>query len=105
MDDASAQEVIRYLKQHLHLASIERSHTLTASEHWFTLRGEVNGELFILESCFEDCPAERIFQRLQTLQVAEALRAAAGKRRVVVTPTKVRYEDYSVRPKRRRKTE
>lgn len=105
MDDASAEEVVRYLNRHLHLATIERSHTLTASEHWFRLRGEVNGELFVLESCFEDWPAERVFQRLQALQVAEALRAAAGKRRVVVTPTKVRYEDYSVRPKRRRKME
>jgi hypothetical protein len=102
MDDASAQEVVKYLKQHLRLASVEPSHMLTATEHWFKLRGEVNGELYILETFFQDCPAERIVQRLQSLRVADSLRAAAGKRRVIVSSTGVRHEAYAVRRKRRR---
>jgi len=102
MDDTSLREVIRYLKEHFPRLSIESSQTQTATEHWFKLRGEVNGELFILDAFFRDYPAERVFQRLYILQVAEALRAAVGKRRVVVTPSGVRHEAYPVRRKRRK---
>ncbi len=102
MDDASAQEVVKYLKQQLRLASIEPSHTPNASEHWFRLRGEVNGELYILETFFQQCPADRIVQRLEDFRVADSLRAAAGKRRVVVTSTGVRHEAYVFRRRRRR---
>src|SRR5437867_3608329 len=99
MDDDSEDEVVRYLTEHLRLASIEPSHLANASEHWFKLRGEVNGELFILETFFQDCPAEHVFQRLQGLRVADSLRAAAGKKRVVVTPTEVKHEMYMPRRK------
>jgi len=43
MDDASLREVIRYLSKHFPRLSIEPSHMLTATEHGFRLRGEVNG--------------------------------------------------------------
>jgi hypothetical protein len=76
---------------------------LTASEHGFKLRGEVNGELFMRDSFFQDHPPDRVFQRLQLLQVAESLRSAAGRRRVVVTDAGVRSETYVPRPKRRKR--
>ncbi len=102
MDDASLREVLRYLKEHFPRLSIESSHALTATEHWFKLRGEVNGDLFIRDGFFRDYPAERVFQRLHILQAAEAVRASAGRRRVVVTPSGVRYEAYPVRRRRRK---
>jgi hypothetical protein len=103
VDDASLREVIRYLQQHFPGASIELlSHAATASEHGFKLRGAAGGDLFIRDSLFQDYPADRVFQRLQVLQVAEALRSAAGKRRVIVTRDAVRVETYVPRPKRRK---
>ena len=105
MNDASLREVIRYLSKHFPRLSIEPSHMLTATDHGFRLRGEFNGDLLIRDSFFQDHPADRVFQRLEKLQVAESLRSAAGKRRVVVTPDAVRVETYVPRPKRRKKRE
>ena len=92
MDDASLREVIRYLSKHFPRLSIEPSHMLTATEHGFRLRGVVNGDLLIRDSFFHDYPADQVFQKLEMLQVAESLRSAAGKRRVVVTADAVRVE-------------
>jgi hypothetical protein len=103
MDDASLREVIRYLNSNFLRLTIELRHVLAANEHGFKLRGEVNGELFIRDSFFQDLPPDRVFQRLQSLQVAEALRSAAGKRRVVVTATGLRSETYVPRPKRQKR--
>src|SRR5262245_36061865 len=103
MDDASLGEVIRYLNQHFPRLSIESSRLLTASEHGFKLRGDVNGDLVIRDSFFQDHPAERVFQRLHMLRVAESLRSAQGKRRVVVTPNAVRVETYVPRSRRRKR--
>jgi hypothetical protein len=103
MDDASLGEVIRYLQQHFPGLSIESSHMQMAAEHGFKLRGELHGDLFIRESFFQGHPADRVFRELQRLQVAEALRSAAGKRRVVVTVTGVRIETFVPRPKQRKR--
>lgn len=103
MDDASLSEVTRYLARHFPRLSIESSHTFAATELGFKLRGEVNGDLFIVDSFFRHYPAERVFKALEMLRVADALRSAGGRRRVVVTATAVRAETYMPRPKRRKR--
>ena len=105
MDDDSLNEVTRYLTRSFPRLTIEASRMLAGTEQGFKLRGEVNGELFIVESFFREYPAPRVFEALDTLRVAEALRSAAGRRRVVVTASAVRSETFVPKPKRRRREE
>ena len=105
MDDDSLSEVTRYLSRNFPRLTIESSRMLAGSEQGFKLRGEVNGELYIVESFFREYPAPRVFEALELLRVAEALRSAAGRRRVVVTPSAVRSETFVPRPKRRSREE
>ena len=101
MDNESLSEVTRYLTRHFRRLSIETGHALAGSPLGFKLRGDVNGELYIADSFFNEYPAPRVFDALDLLRVADALRSAAGRRRVVVTASAVRSETYVPRQKRR----